>query len=206
LAAKLGVSRLTVREAMRTLEARGLLETRRGRVPTVAAPSGALVGDFFKSAIRRDPRAALELVEVRMALEAHIAALAAQRATRTALAQSEMALAAMWEAEDDSSAFNEADVRFHESLAAATGNRLLFWIIEAFAEPLHEGRLKSFAGHLARGGTTAPLIRQHEKILDAVKARDAQGAAEAMRRHLRETEKDLRAALSVESTDDYGNL
>src|ERR671935_3315818 len=69
LADALGVSRLTVREATRSLEARGLLEIRQGRRPRVAAPSSALVGDFFKIAVRRDPRALLELVDVRRALE-----------------------------------------------------------------------------------------------------------------------------------------
>src|SRR5947207_14375169 len=81
LAEALGVSRLTVREATRTLEARGLLEIRQGRTPRVAAPNGALIGDFFKLAVRRDPRALLDLLDVRRALEVHIAALAARRAT-----------------------------------------------------------------------------------------------------------------------------
>src|SRR5207253_4686462 len=77
LAQALGVSRLTVREATRALEARGLLEIRQGRRPTVAAPNGTLVGEFFKIAVRRDTRALLELLDVRRALEVHIAALAA---------------------------------------------------------------------------------------------------------------------------------
>src|SRR6266576_3616200 len=61
LAEALGVSRLTVREATRKLEARGLLEIRQGRRPIVAAPNGTLVGEFFKIAVRRDTRALLEL-------------------------------------------------------------------------------------------------------------------------------------------------
>src|SRR5436189_4264077 len=80
LAEDLGVSRLTVREATRTLEARGLLDIRQGRRPTVAAPNSLLLGDFFQIAIRRDPRALLDLLDVRRALEVHIATLAAKRA------------------------------------------------------------------------------------------------------------------------------
>ena len=83
LAEALGVSRLTVREATRTLAARGLLEITQGRRPRVAAPNGALVGDFFKIAVRRDPRALLDLLEVRKALEVHIAVLAARRAAKS---------------------------------------------------------------------------------------------------------------------------
>jgi GntR family transcriptional repressor for pyruvate dehydrogenase complex len=195
LAEALGVSRLTVREATRSLEARGLLEITQGRRPRVAAPNGALVGDFFKSAVRRDPRAMLDLLEVRRALEVHIAALAARRATKGDLADMEMSITAMRSGGDDSDAFHTADVRFHENLAAASGNRLLVFLIEAFGEPLRESRLRSFAGHLARGGEVDDVIQQHQAILDAVAAHNPKAAAQAMRDHLQQTEQDLRALL-----------
>jgi GntR family transcriptional repressor for pyruvate dehydrogenase complex len=195
LAEALGVSRLTVREATRSLEARGLLEITQGRRPRVAAPNGALVGDFFKSAVRRDPRALLDLLEVRRALEVHIAALAAKRATKGDLADMEMSIAAMRTGGDDSDAFHAADVRFHENLAAASGNRLLVFLIEAFGEPLRESRLRSFAGHLARGGEVDDVIQQHQAILDAVAAHNPKAAAQAMRDHLQQTEQDLRTLL-----------
>jgi len=197
LAEALGVSRLTVREATRKLEARGLLEIRQGRRPTVAAPNGALVGDFFKIAIRRDQRALLDLLDVRRALEVHIAALAARRATKSDIADMEMSINVMRAAEDESEAFHDADVRFHENLAAASGNRMLVFLIEAFAEPLRESRLRSFAGHRARGGGIADVIQQHQTILDAVKARSPKAAADAMRYHLRQTESDLRTVLQA---------
>jgi GntR family transcriptional regulator, transcriptional repressor for pyruvate dehydrogenase complex len=195
LAEALGVSRLTVREATRTLEARGLLEITKGRRPTVAAPNGALVGDFFKTAVRRDPRALLDLLDVRRALEVHIAALAARRATKGDVADMEMSIAAMRAAEHESEGFHAADVRFHENLAAASGNRLLVFLIEALAEPLRESRLRSFAGHRARGGGIDDVIQQHETILDAIKARSPKAAADAMRYHLKQTERDLRTLL-----------
>jgi GntR family transcriptional repressor for pyruvate dehydrogenase complex len=195
LAEALGVSRLTLREATRTLEARGLLEIKQGRRPTVAAPNGGLVGDFFKIAVRRDPRALLDLIEVRRALEVHIATLAARRATKGDVADMEMSIAAMRAGGDESEAFHAADVRFHENLAAASGNRMLVFLIEAFAEPLRESRLRSFAGHRARGGGIEDVIQQHQTILDAVKARSSKAAAEAMRYHLEQTERDLRELL-----------
>jgi GntR family transcriptional repressor for pyruvate dehydrogenase complex len=195
LADALAVSRLTVREATRTLAARGLLEISKGRRPRVAAPNGAVVGDFFKSAVRRDPRAMLDLLEVRRALEVHIAALAARRATNGDIADMEMSIQAMRAAGDESEAFHAADVRFHENLAAASGNRLLVFLIEALAEPLRESRLRSFAGHRARGGGIDDVIQQHQTILDAVKTRNPKSAAQAMRSHLEQTERDLRAFL-----------
>jgi GntR family transcriptional repressor for pyruvate dehydrogenase complex len=195
LAEALGVSRLTVREASRSLEARGLLEISKGRRPRVAAPSSSLVGDFFQVAVRRDPRALLELLEVRRALEVHVAALAAKRAGKGDLADMEMSIAAMRAAGQEFERFHTADVRFHENLAAASGNRLLVLLIEAFAEPLRASRRRSFAGHQARGGGIDDVIEQHQAILDAVQARDPKRAAQAMRDHLEQTEKDLRAWL-----------
>jgi GntR family transcriptional repressor for pyruvate dehydrogenase complex len=201
LAEALAVSRLTVREATRTLAARGLLEISKGRRPRVAAPNGALVGDFFKTALRRDPRALLDLIDVRRALEVHIAALAARRATRHDIADMEMSIQAMRAAEGESGAFHAADVRFHENLAAASGNRLLVFLIEAFADPLRESRLRSFAGHRARGGGVEDVIQQHQTILDAVKAGNPKQAAQAMLEHLEQTARDLRALLRPTPTD-----
>src|SRR6266511_2409511 len=119
LAEALAVSRLSVREATRTLAARGLLEISKGRRARVAAPNGGLVGAFFQ-----------------------IAVLAAQRATGGAIADMEMSINAMRAAEREFEAFHTADVRFHENLAAASGNRMLVFLIEAFAEPLRESRLR----------------------------------------------------------------
>jgi GntR family transcriptional regulator, transcriptional repressor for pyruvate dehydrogenase complex len=195
LAEALGVSRLSVREATKTLAARGLLEISQGRRPRISVPNGSLVGDFFQIAVRRDPRALLELLEVRRALEVHIATLAAQRANAGAIADMEMSINAMRSAGAEFEAFHTADVRFHENLAAASGNRMLVFLIEAFAEPLRQSRQRSFAGHRARGGGIADVIQQHQTILDAVKARNPKAAAQAMRDHLQQTEQDLRAHL-----------
>lgn len=238
LATELGVSRLTVREAIKSLQARGLVEITQGRRPRAAWPNARPVGDYFHAAVRRDPSQLLDLLEVRHALEVHITSLAAQRATRTALGTLELALAAMREpeqrneqpheppdaqqpaaaeaaesaedpalaaesAEDPAlAALNAADLRFHESLAAASGNQLLAHLMEAMEQPLRASRLQSLRGHLARGGTVADVIAQHERILDRVRARDPAGAAAAMREHLAQTARDLRAAFALADTID----
>ena len=199
LATRLGVSRLTVREATKALQARGLVEIRQGRRPHVAYPSAQPMGDYFTVAVRRDPRRLMDLLEVRRALEVHIASLAATHATRAAIAALEMALAAMRAEADDTMSVHRADIRFHESLAVATGNQMLTFLIEAMEEPLHASRLRSLTGHLARGGTVDDVIEQHARILDRVTARDAKGAATAMRAHLDQTARDLKAALAGET-------
>lgn len=200
LASDLGVSRLTVREAIKSLQARGLVDIRRGRRPHVAYPNARPVGDFFSSVIRRDPRRLLDLLEVRRALEVHIATLAAQHASRSAVTAMELALDTMRLTSDDPDAIHQADIRFHESLAAGSGNQLLSFLMEAMEEPLHASRLQSLRGHLARGGSVEDVIDQHQRILDRVRARDPRGAARAMREHLAQTARDLRAAMSISDT------
>lgn len=200
IAAQLGVSRLTVREAVKALQARGLVESQRGRRPVVAYPNARPIGDFFTAALRRDPRQLFDLLEVRRALEVHIATLAAPNASRASITGMDAALDSMRLAADDPDGIHAADILFHESLAAASGNQLLSFLIEAMAEPLRTSRLQSLRGHLARGGTVEDVIEQHARILDRVKARDAKGAAAAMREHLAQTARDLRAALAVADT------
>jgi len=207
LAGQLGVSRLTVREATKSLQARGLVDIRQGRRPIVAHPSAGPIGDYFSAAVRRDPRRLMDLIEVRRALEVHIASLAATSASRAAIVAAEGTLGAMRAAADDPVAFHESDIRFHESIAEGSGNQLLCFLIEAMEEPLRVARMQSMEGHLARGGSVQDVIEAHERILDRVKARDAKGAAEAMRQHLSQTARDLRAFLALgraaheESTD-----
>ncbi|HEX6468610.1 MAG TPA: FCD domain-containing protein [Streptosporangiaceae bacterium] len=197
LAAQLGVSRLTVREATKALQARGLVVIRQGRRPVVAHPNAGPIGDFFTAAVRRDPRRLLDLLDVRRALEVHIASLAATHAGRAAVTAMEAALAAMRAAGENVPAFHEADIRFHESLAVGAGNQMLSFLIEALEEPLRAGRMRSLGGHLARGGTVDDVIDQHAAILERIKVRDAKGAAAAMGAHLEQTARDLKAALTL---------
>jgi GntR family transcriptional repressor for pyruvate dehydrogenase complex len=74
---------------------------------------------------------------------------------------------------------------------------MLRFLIEAMEEPLRASRMRSMQGHLARGGTVEDVIEQHALVLDRVRARDAKGAGAAMRAHLEQTARDLKAALAL---------
>jgi GntR family transcriptional regulator, transcriptional repressor for pyruvate dehydrogenase complex len=200
IASGLGVSRLTVREAIKGLQARGLVEIRRGRRPTVAFPNARPIGDFLTAMIRHDPRQLLDLLEVRLALEVQTATLAATRANRASIDAMELALEDMRRnsSESDPDAIHAADIRFHVALAGASGNQLLSFLIEAMETPLHASRMQSLRGHLVRGGTVGDVIEQHERILERVIKRDAKGAGAAMKEHLAQTARDLRAAFAFD--------
>jgi GntR family transcriptional repressor for pyruvate dehydrogenase complex len=205
LAVELGVSRLTVREAIRSLQARGLVGVSQGRRPVVLGLTSAPVGDFFTSAVRRDPRRLLDLLEVRRALEVHAAGLAAARAgtanlsasDRSALAALASSLEDMRESSSDADDFNRADLQFHESLAASTRNQMLVLLIEALAVPLYESRRYSWAGHIAKGLDVGEVVDQHKGIYEAVVNGDVRQAKSKMQAHLVATERDLRAGLRM---------
>lgn len=205
LAERYQVSRLTIREAVKLLEGRGLLEIARGRRAVVREPDGAPFTDFLTSVLRYDPKGLFDLMEVRMSLEVQSATLAAKRASRAGMAAIESALQGMRDAaaqpgqgpcEEQHMCFNDHDLAFHEAVALASGNRVLGYLFEGMAPALREGFTISQRGHRQRGRTVLDTIADHERILDAIRSGNGRGAGEAMRVHLKDTERDMRAALT----------
>ena len=206
LAGTYAVSRLTVREAVKVLAGRGLLEVARGRRAVVRKPDGAAFGDLLAIATQHDAKSFFDLMEVRQALEVQSASLAAKRASRAGLAAIAGALLGMRQAvgaietgPDRSTAeqaFNRADVGFHEALALSSGNRMLALFLEAMSAPLADSFRMSTRGRAIRGQTHAATLSAHQAIHDAVSAGDSRAAAQAMRAHLRDAERDLRAAFA----------
>lgn len=205
LAARHDVSRLTIREAVKLLEGRGLLVIARGRKAVVREPDGAAFADFLTSVIRYDPKGLFDLIEVRLSLEVQSATLAAKRATRAGIAAIESELQGMRDAigelgaemtQEQELAFHTHDVGFHEAVALASGNRVLGYLFEAMAQPLREGFFISRRGHEQRGHTLHDTVAAHQRILDCIRQGNSRAAAEAMRLHLKDTERDIRAAVS----------
>jgi GntR family transcriptional repressor for pyruvate dehydrogenase complex len=204
LAARYDVSRLTIREAVKLLEGRGLLAIARGRKAVVSEPDGAAFADFLTSVIRYDSKGLFDLVEVRLALEVQSATLAAKRATRAGIAAIESELQGMRDTvgipgepmtHEQEVGFHTHDVGFHEAVALASGNRVLGFLFEAMARPLREGFFISRRGHEQRGHSLHDTIEAHQRILDCIKAGNGRTAAEAMRVHLKDTERDIRVAM-----------
>ncbi len=201
LAARYSVSRLTIREAVKLLAGRGLLEVSRGRRAKVKEPDGAAFADFLTAVIHNNSRGLFDLIEVRLALEVQSATMAAKRASRAGIAAIESALQGMRDAAaaDDPEAetrFHTYDVGFHEAVALASGNRVLGYLFEAMSGPLREGFVISRRGHASRGHTLADTIAAHQKILDCIRDGNGRAAGEAMRIHLRDTERDIHSALT----------
>ena len=211
LATRFGVSRLTVREAVKMLAGRGLLDVGRGRRAIVIEPTGIAFSDFLSTVIHNDPKGTFDLIELRMSLEVQSATLAARRATRAGLAALESAIQGMRDAAEDGkrgidtaeseARFHRHDVGFHEAIALSSGNRLISYLFEAMATPLQRSFALSRRGHDARGHTVDDTIAAHVAILDAIREGNPKAAGAAMRAHLEDTERDIRSALNSRPTD-----
>jgi GntR family transcriptional repressor for pyruvate dehydrogenase complex len=213
LAEQFGVSRLTIREALKLLAGRGLVDLRQGRRAVVTEPSSEVTSSVFASYVRRDPSALLELVEVRQALEVQSVRLAARRASRAGLAAIEASLKLMESSAREFhhkhtnrasrtqalAAYQAADVAFHESIALASGNRMLAHVLEALEESLLRSFHASFEGHLMRGGSALETYELHRNIYQFIAAGDSQRAAQAMRALLDQADRALRTTLSGSS-------
>ena len=205
MAADFGVSRITIREALKILSGRGLVSIARGRRAVVTQPDGAMFGAFLTSLIKSDPKSLFDLLQVRRSLEIQSVVLATRHASRTGLAAVEGALWAMrvaaavidagtvgQEAEHD---FHKADVRFHEALALSGGNRVLTYLFEAMESSLMEAFATSHRGQRLAGQTMENLCQTHALIYQNICARDEKGAVEAMLAILDNAEANLRAAV-----------
>ncbi|GAA3824868.1 MULTISPECIES: FadR/GntR family transcriptional regulator [Amycolatopsis] len=190
LAAQLNVSRGGVREAVKALAAKGLVEPR-PRLGTRVLPREqwnlmdreviSWHGQLSDAAFLRD------LLELRLMVEPGAAQLAAERATDEQLAVLESACARMAEeagrVDADSAAFVEADLAFHLTLLRASGNQLVEQLGRLLEASLHHGLAAS--SH-APGGVAATLPL-HQAVLVAVRARRPAAAARAMRKLIETT-------------------
>lgn len=195
LAHSLGVSRLTVREALKVLSGRGLVELQRGKRAVVREPDSSVLSVYLKAAMRRDPRGMIELLEIRRALEGLAAALAARNGTRAGIAAIQGALDEMSDALERGEDASGADVAFHEALALASGNRMLSFILEGLADALLETFKLSAEGRTLRGGQIRETLDAHSEIFEKIKAGDALAATKSMSSHLKEAEEDLKSAI-----------
>lgn len=189
LSAQLGVSRGSLREAIRTLATLGVIEVRHGDGTYLThLEPGRMFRSFAWAVQFVPPAGVLELLEIRRVLEAHAAARTAARMTADLSAQLHDILDEM-DAIDDTARLSGLDTAFHQVINEAAGNDALAGI----AETLHrrESRLHMY-DVLPTELTRRATARGHRAILDALDRRDPAGAAAAAAAHAQQTEMWLR--------------
>lgn len=194
LAIQFGVSRTSVREAMKTLTLKGLIEVTPGR--------GTFVIDQTSQVLRHSMNLMFQvgkmdankyLIELREILEPEIAAIAASRVTQENLVLMREAVDTMDQSMDDINTYAEADLDFHLALAESTHNPLILSLLDSLIGELREQRLRSakVKGALHRGQP------HHKAILGAIENGDVEGARDIMSRHMKQVRKDIEKALTL---------
>jgi GntR family transcriptional regulator, hexuronate regulon transcriptional repressor len=191
LAEEFGVSRPTVREAMISLEIRGIVEARRGsgiyvmeREPVEATEPELDIGPF-------------EVTEARRLFEGESAALAAAIITDEELRKLEALLETL-QANSTSEIGERADRDFHIAIAEATRNSAITTVVENLWDMRYKSPMCMKMFDRARDAGVQPRYDDHHRILSALKSRDPQSARAAMRGHL---DRVINAMLSATETD-----
>jgi DNA-binding FadR family transcriptional regulator len=187
LSEQFGVSRTVIRESVKRVEEKGLVTIARGKGTRVRATSSWNILDrvVLTALIKHDDSLGVldELSVVRAQLESVMAAEAARGRTQDDIAALDRAMARMRATVDDESAFRAADVDFHETVMAISGNRLA----ESIARILMERALESHRYHgVDPSDAFALTLSEHQAIHDAITEQDAIRAQDAMNGHILE--------------------
>jgi GntR family transcriptional regulator, transcriptional repressor for pyruvate dehydrogenase complex len=184
LCREFGVSRTVIREAIRSLAGKGMVESIGGSGVRVLAIDADTVGESLRNLLRSADVDYAKVDEVRRTIEVAAAGAAAVRGTPDDVARADAELRRMRERIDDLEECVQADLAFHRVIADATGNELYSMLLDSLGTSLVEVRRTN----LGRGGIARRrrIIAAHRRILDAVAGGDADCARAAMEAHLDE--------------------
>jgi GntR family transcriptional repressor for pyruvate dehydrogenase complex len=177
LAATLGVSRPSVREALIALEVEGLVEVRMGSGIYVTAREA-------QRHLERNAHGPLEIIRARQLIEGNLAALAAQSTDRTLVPDLEEALRDM---EADIAANRlpvRGDRQFHLRIASASDNSALLAVVTQLFDERNGALFIALGSHFERERTWRSAVEEHRAVIRAIAAGDATLAREAMSGHL----------------------
>jgi len=183
LAARFGVSKQVVREAIRQLAALGIVEIGQGRATRVVAMTGEPLGRFWRFAVGDTAAGLREAVELRRMLEPQVARLAAERATEDGLIDLAAALARMEAAIADPTHWMQADLDFHATLARLAGNRLVRLQMHGLRPVIERVMQRMNAIATREPADWRTTFERHARVQRAVMARDADAAQAAMLDH-----------------------
>jgi GntR family transcriptional regulator, transcriptional repressor for pyruvate dehydrogenase complex len=196
LAKMLGVSRPTLRAGLRSLAAVGVLQSRQGAGTFVVKSDGppALDSSPLRLMASLHGFTSAEMFEARQSLEMAVAGLAAERATSEHLATMSEEIAGMYASLDDPEQFLVHDMRFHQTVAASSGNRILTSLMNMVATILFDVRSKT----VKRATDLKESAEMHRQIYRTIREHNPEAARNAMCDHL------VRAQKAQESEEENG--
>ena len=185
LAVMFGVSRNSVREAIKSLEQQGLLLSRPGAGTYLAETSQANLNRALGEIFARERHRLADIFELRLLLEPQIVHLAAQRITSEDLEHLQSIMESFESSLCDGLPVLALDQSFHDTIAASTGNQTIVLLMEQMHDLLRESRDEALQSPI-RGQRS---LEGHQNILNALAMHDSERAREAMTEHLMQTRK-----------------
>jgi GntR family transcriptional regulator, transcriptional repressor for pyruvate dehydrogenase complex len=184
LAEMLGVSRSSIRDAIRGLELMGIVEPRQGAGTIVREISSDSAINPFGNALKRRRESVSELLDFRKMLEPPLAARAATHASADEISEMEEILQRQEAKHTRGESAVAEDSEFHYSVALASGNSVVLKVLDILMDLLRDTRERS----LQVEGRAQKSLAGHRRILAAIKRHDAEAAKAAMRRHIEDVE------------------
>lgn len=203
LAAQLGVSRPSLREAIQKLEAQGFIVQIQGDGTYVRSITANSIDPALEEYIKRDD-AIFELMELRKILETWAASEAAVRATDAELQTMRTYLDQMREARDQGMIGDRPDASFHATISYATHNLLLIHIINTISQWIARVSFEVRSRMYKDQDAHQLIYSHHDKIYQSIASRNPDAAYEAMREHLEYVEGELQKIYSMKATASAG--
>ena len=203
LAKLLGVSRPTLRAGIRSLATVGILQSRQGAGTFVAQrdESPTLDSSPLRMLSALHGFTSDEMFEARLALEMSIAGLAAERATSEQMTLMAEEITGMYASLNEPEQYLVHDMQFHQTIAAASNNRILTSLMNMIATILFDSRSKT----VKRAKDLKQSAEQHHNIYRAMREHDSDAASRAMHDHLIETQKAQRLEEQEDAIDGNSN-
>lgn len=200
LAALLGVSRASVREAIISLEIAGLVEVRVGTGIFVRQPERGAKPAHLVASNDAGP-GPFELLNARAVIEGEIAAIVARHHKKSDLRELRATIARMREHAEDFTLRDAADREFHERIASMTGNGALTWVVANLWEQRRGDLWKRTETHFHTRELRTKTLLDHEAIVNAIESQDPDAARSAMRRHLSRVAQEFQRRIDSDASD-----
>lgn len=174
-----GVSRSILREAIRILSSKGLVEVKQGHGTFVHFPKIDIPLEAVANYLMTNSFSLTQLMEVRTPIEVEIAKLAAERREESHLADMEAAIQVMKKAAVSDEGYADADNQFHNAIIDASGNPLFSIMIRSIMGCINFSRQLGI-----RHFGIEVVIQEHQAILESIRQKDSQQAALNMKNHM----------------------
>lgn len=185
LSSMLNVGRSTVREAIKILVAKNILEIRRGAGTFVREDAGIMEDPLGFRFASNHKKLALDLCEIRMMVEPQLAAMAAQHATEEDVEQLQELCDAVAELIRKKLNYGTKDIEFHTKIANCTGNMVVPRLV-----PIINTGIDTYVG-ITNFSLAGSAMIEHQEIVDAIRRHSPDEAARAMKKHLKSNKETL---------------